>query len=178
MRERLRFLCYFCCSIRICNDNFQFADKMKKVLFFLSFIISLAAFSQADGQKINGQTLSFPRGKTEWSDTIHKNMLTKEMAKEGLKAVPIGIRYKFIKSVEEGNWYIIEITNNSPETKIRFRVIEKNHLNAYTMKLDPKQTKVIEKLYLKPKALEAQNLDNANDSYLNQLYDEMEELRY
>ena len=151
---------------------------MKKILFLISFLISLAAFSQADGQKLNGQTFTFPKGKTECSDTIYKKLLTKEMAKEGLKAVPIGIRYKFVKTVEEGNWYAIEITNKSTEAKIKFRVVEKHNQNAYTIHLDPKQTKVIQKLYLKSKTADSQNLDNANDSYLNQLFDEMEEPRY
>jgi hypothetical protein len=151
---------------------------MKKILFLLYFLISLAAFSQADGQKLNGQTFSFPKGKTNWSDTIYKKLLTKEMAKEGIKAVPIGIRYKFVKSVDEGNWYAIEITNKSTDTKIKFRVVEKHNQDAYTVRLDPKQTKVIQKLYLKSKAVDSQNLENANDSYLDQLFDEMEEPRY
>lgn len=151
---------------------------MKNVLFLLSFLISLAAFSQADGQKLNGQTFSFPNGKTEWSDTVYKKLLTKEMVKEGTKAVTIGIRYKFVKSVEEGNWYAIEITNKSTDTKIKFRVVEKHNQDAYTIRLDPKQTKEIQKLYLKSKTADSQNLENANDSYLNQLFDEMEELRY
>ena len=37
-------------------------------------------------------------------------MLTKELAKEGRKAVPIGILYKFIKTVDEGNWNRSKIT--------------------------------------------------------------------
>ena len=151
---------------------------MKKILFFLSIILSIMAFSRADGQQVNGQTFSFPNGKGEWSDTIHKKLLTKEMAKEGLKAVPIGIRYKFIKSEEEGNWYAIEISNRSADTKVKFRVVEKHNQDAYTVNLDPKQTKVIQKLYLRSNKIDSQNLDNANSAYLNQLFDEMEETRY
>jgi len=151
---------------------------MKKILFFLFISLCVMIFSRADGQKVNGQTFSFPNGKTEWSDTIHKKLLTKEMAKEGLKAVPIGIRYKFIKSVEEGNWYAIEITNRSPDTKVKFRVVEKHNQDAYTIRLDPKQTKVIQKLYLRPGKLDSENTDDANSAYLNQLLDEMDETRY
>ena len=136
------------------------------------------AFSQTEGQNVNGQTFSFPKGKGEWSDTIYKKLLTKEMAKEGLKAVPVGIRYKFIKSVEEGNWYAIEISNRSAETKVKFRVVEKHNQNAYSVSLDPKQTKVIQKLYLKSNKIDSQNMDDANSAYLNQLLDEMEEPRY
>jgi hypothetical protein len=136
------------------------------------------AFSRADGQQVNGQTFSFPNGKGEWSDTVYKKLLTKEMAKEGVKAVPIGIRYKFIKSVEEGNWYAIEISNRSTETKVKFRVVEKHNQDAYTVSLDPKQTKVIRKLYLRSNNIDSQNQDNANSAYLNQLFDEMEETRY
>jgi hypothetical protein len=44
--------------------------------------------------------------------------------------------------------------------------------------LDPKQTKVIQKLYLRSNNIDSQNLDNANSAYLNQLFDEMEETRY
>jgi len=151
---------------------------MKKILFFLSVILSMMAFSQTEGQNVNGQTFSFPKGKGEWSDTIYKKLLTKEMAKEGLKAVPVGIRYKFIKSVEEGNWYAIEISNRSAETKVKFRVVEKHNQNAYSVSLDPKQTKVIQKLYLKSNKIDSQNMDDANSAYLNQLLDEMEEPRY
>jgi CRISPR/Cas system-associated exonuclease Cas4 (RecB family) len=138
----------------------------------------MMAFSQTEGQNVNGQTFSFPKGKGEWSDTIYKKLLTKEMAKEGLKAVPVGIRYKFIKSVEEGNWYAIEISNRSAETKVKFRVVEKHNQNAYSVSLDPKQTKVIQKLYLKSNKIDSQNMDDANSAYLNQLLDEMEEPRY
>jgi len=151
---------------------------MKKILFLIFITLSMMAFSQSNGQKVNGQTFSFPKGKTEWSDTIHKNLLTKEMAKEGLKAVPIGIRYKFVKSVEEGNWYAIEISNRSADTKIKFRVVEKHNQDAYTVRLDPKQTKVIQKLYLRSNKINSQDLEGANDTYLNQLLDEMEEPRY
>jgi CRISPR/Cas system-associated exonuclease Cas4 (RecB family) len=151
---------------------------MKKILFFLSIILSVVAFFQADGQQVNGQIFSFPNGKSEWSDTVYKKLLTKELARDGLKAVPIGIRYKFIKSVEEGNWYAIEISNRSADTKIKFRVVEKHNQDAYTVSLDPKQTKVIQKLYLKSNKIDSQNLDNANSAYLNQLFDEMEETRY
>jgi hypothetical protein len=151
---------------------------MKKFLFFLSLIVSISAFSQAKGQKVNGQTFSFPKGKTEWSDTIFKKLLTKEMAKEKIMAVPIAIRYKLLKSVDEGNWYAIEITNLSAVTKIKFRVVEKRNQDAYTIKLDPKQAKVISKLYLRSNRTNAQDLDNENDSYLNQLLDEMDEPRY
>jgi CRISPR/Cas system-associated exonuclease Cas4 (RecB family) len=141
-------------------------------------IICVLAFSRANGQKVNGQAFSFPNGKGEWSDTIHKKLLTKDMAKAGLKAVPITIRYKFMNSVDEGNWYSIEISNRSADTKIKFRVVEKHNQDAYTIRLDPKQTKVIRKLYLKSKAVDSQNLDNANSEYLDQLFDEMDEPRY
>jgi hypothetical protein len=151
---------------------------MKKILFLLSVTVCLISFSKADAQKVNGQTFSFPNGKTEWSDTVYKKVLTKEMAKEGLKAVPIGIRYKFIKSVDEGNWYAIEISNISTDAKVKFRVVEKNNQEAYTVSLDPKQTKVIQKLYLRTATMDAQNQDNTNSGYLNQLLDEMDETRY
>ena len=151
---------------------------MKKILFLLSFTLCMMAFSRADGQRVNGQTFSFPKGKGEWSDTIYKKLLTKVMAKEGLKAIPIGIRYKFIKSVEEGNWYAIEISNMSADTKVKFRVVEKHNQDAYTVRLDPKQSKVIQKLYVRSKKVDQQNIEDANDAYLNQLFDEMEEPRY
>jgi len=151
---------------------------MNKILFSLFVTLSMMAFSRADGQQVNGQTFSFPKGKTEWSDTVYKKLLTKEMVREGLRAVPIGIRYKFIKSVEEGNWYAIEISNISADTKVKFRVVEKHNQDAYTVSLDPKQTKVIRKLYLRPNKINSQNLDDANSAYLNQLFDEMEETRY
>ena len=151
---------------------------MKKILFFLSVTFFLMAFSRADAQQVNGQIFNFPNGKTEWSDTVYKKLLTKEMAKEGLKAVPVGIRYKFIKSDEDGNWYAIEISNLSADTKVKFRVVEKHNQAAYTVSLEQKQTKVIQKFYLRSNKTETQNQDNANSTYLNQLYDEMDETRY
>ncbi|MCX6247170.1 MAG: hypothetical protein NTW10_05505 [Bacteroidetes bacterium] len=151
---------------------------MKKILFLLSVTVCLISYSRVDAQKVNGQTFSFPNGKTEWSDTVYKKVLTKEMAKEGLKAVPIGIRYKFVKSVDEGNWYAIEISNISADSKVKFRVVEKNNQEAYTVSLEPKQTKVIQKLYLRTSTMDAQNQDNTNSGYLNQLLDEMDETRY
>jgi hypothetical protein len=151
---------------------------MKKTLIFLFVMVSLSAFSQAEAQQVNGETFTFPNGKTEWSDTVYKKVLTKEMAKDGKKAVPIGIRYKFIKSVDEGNWYAIEISNKSADSKIKFRVVEKHNQDAYTVTLEPKQTKVFQKLYLRTGKIEAQNVDNANSGYLNQLLDEMDETRY
>lgn len=151
---------------------------MKRILLILVLILNLMSFSIVQGQKVNGQTFKFPNGKGEWSDTVYKKLLTKEMAKEGHKAVPIAIRYKFMNSVEEGNWYSIEITNRSTDTKIKFRVVEKRNQDAYTVRLDPRQTKVIRKLYQRSKELDSQNLDDANSAYLNQLFDEMDETRY
>ena len=138
----------------------------------------MLSFFYADGQQVNGQVFSFSKGKTEWSDTIFKKLRTKEMVKEGQKAVPIGIRYKFIKSVEEGNWYAIEIFNMSADTKIKFRVVEKHNQDAYTVKLNPKQTKVIEKLYLRSGKSDQKDMDDMNTDYLDKLLDEMQDTRY
>ena len=47
-------------------------EKMKKILFLIFVTLSMMAFSQTDGQQLNGQIFSFPKGKGEWSDTIFK----------------------------------------------------------------------------------------------------------
>jgi hypothetical protein len=151
---------------------------MKKILFFLSVTLCLMTFSRVNGQQVNGQAFSFPNGKTEWSDTIYKKLLTKEMAKEGLAAVPVGIRFKFIRSVEEGNWYAVEVTNKSPDTKVEFKVVSKRDGDVYTVRLDPNQSKIIQKLYVRSNKAEQQYIEGASDDYLNQLFDEMQETRY
>jgi hypothetical protein len=151
---------------------------MKKIFLLLSVAACLFSVSRIEAQQINGESFTFPNGKTEWSDTVYKKVLTKEMQKEGQSAVLVGIRYKFVKSVEEGNWYAIEISNKSTESRLKFRVVEKRNQDAYTVTLDPKQTKVIQKLYLKSGKIDAQNQDNANSGYINQLMEEMDETRY
>jgi hypothetical protein len=151
---------------------------MRKIIGFLFLTLVLALPHRSEAQQINGQTFRFPNGKTEWSDTVYKKILTKQMAKEGMSSVLIGIRYKLIKSSDEGSLYAIEVTNKSPDSKVKFRVVEKKNQDAYTVSLDPKQTKVFQKLYLRTGTIDAQNIDNANSGYLNQLLDEMDEPRY
>jgi hypothetical protein len=136
------------------------------------------AYSRANGQQVNGQTFSFPKGKTEWSDTVYKKLLTKDMAKEGKKAVLIGIRFKFLKAVDEGNWYEIEITNQSSDEKVEFKVVSKRNSDSFTVSLGPKQVKVVEKLYVRTNNMDQQNMEDTNNAYLNQLFDEMGETRY
>jgi hypothetical protein len=99
------------------------------------------------------------------------------MAKKGIRPVEIGIRYKFVNSVNEGNWYEIEITNKSPDTKIKFRVSSTNNQDNYTVRLDPKQTKVIDKLYWHSNTA-AKGLTDTDGDSINPLFDEILEERY
>jgi len=151
---------------------------MKKIIFLFLITIGMLANIPVEGQKVNGKTFSFPRGKAEWSDTVFKKLLTKEMAKKSIKPVVIGIRYKFVKSVDEGNWYEIEITNKSPQTKIKFKVSSNHNQDNYTVRLDPKQTKVIERLYWRPNIMNTQGVTDTDGDYINPLFDEILQERY
>ncbi|MCX6244825.1 MAG: hypothetical protein NTU98_08985 [Bacteroidetes bacterium] len=151
---------------------------MKKSLFLALFALIVLACLQVDGQKVNGKPFSFPNGKTEWSDTVYKKLLTKQMAKNGLSPVVLGIRYKFVNAANEGNWYEIEITNTSPETKVKFKVSSNHNQDNYTIRLDPKQTKVIDKLYWHSKSMLTQEANNNEGEYINPLFDEILEERY
>jgi len=146
---------------------------MKKIVSLLVIAIVTLAFFHVNGQTVNGKPFSFPKGKTEWSDTIYKKLLTKEMADKGTTAVLIAIRYKFVKSVPEGNIYQIEITNKSKETKIKFKVISNKSQDKFTVELDPLQTKVLEKLYWKSSMVNAQGLPDPEGEYINPLLDEL-----
>jgi hypothetical protein len=150
---------------------------MKKKIFLLMIAFGMLAYFHVNGQKVNGKPFSFPKGKTEWSDTVYKKLLTKQMAKKGIRPVEIGIRYKFVNSVNEGNWYEIEITNKSPDTKIKFRVSSTNNQDNYTVRLDPKQTKVIDKLYWHSNTA-AKGLTDTDGDSINPLFDEILEERY
>ncbi|MDP4282562.1 MAG: hypothetical protein Q8867_10500, partial [Bacteroidota bacterium] len=83
---------------------------MKKILLTI-VLAGMISFFHAQGQQINGQSLTFSKGKTEWSDTLFRRLLTKQMAKEGIHPVLIAIRCKFLNKEAEGSWYQIEITN-------------------------------------------------------------------
>ena len=116
---------------------------------FLFLGIWIFPFNYANGQKLNGQSFSFPKGKTEWSDTIYRRLLTKKMKKDGQQPVLMAFRYKMIKDTNEGQWYEIEITNKSKITKIKFKVTSRNNEDIYTVRLDPMETKEIQKFYWK-----------------------------
>ena len=101
----------------------------------------------ANAQQVNGQALNFPKGKADWSDTVYKQLQTKKMAKEGIHAVPMTIRYKFIKKLDDGLIYQIEFTNKSHETPVKFNVTSNHRMDVFTIKLKPGQSKVVEKKY-------------------------------
>ncbi|MCK9203662.1 MAG: hypothetical protein M0P58_04390 [Bacteroidales bacterium] len=118
---------------------------MKKVFSSLLLILCLAAFSQVNGQKVNGNSFSFPEGKNAWSDTVFRKLQTKDMKDNNIQPVPLALRYKFLKQFSDGFRYAIEITNMSPDIKIKFRVTSKKGGESYTIRLDPRQTKVFKK---------------------------------
>jgi hypothetical protein len=95
-----------------------------------------------NGQQVNGQKVNFPKGKENWSDTIYKKLLTKEMKKDGIKAVLLGIRVKIVNESSAGKWYNMEITNMSDIQKVKFDI--SNHKNVFTVKLKPHQSKTVE----------------------------------
>ena len=97
-----------------------------------------------NGQQVNGQKVNFPKGKENWSDTIFKKLLTKEMKKDGLKPVLLGIRVKIVNQTAAEKWYNMEITNKSGDQKVKFDI--SNRKSVLTVKLKPHQTKVVELL--------------------------------
>jgi hypothetical protein len=113
------------------------------IIILICLIISQNLF----GQHLNGEKFSFPKGKSEWSDTIYKKLRTKKMVKEGVGAVLLAIRYKFEKEIETGKWYEIEITNKSHDTKVKFKFKSGHNQEVLTVKLNPDQTKIIRKFY-------------------------------
>jgi hypothetical protein len=119
---------------------------MNKIGTSILLILCITFSGITKAQKLNGQALSFPNGKSEWSDTVYKKLRTKKMAKEGINAVTLAVRYKVVKQENSQLWYDLEITNKSPETKVKFKVSYNHNQDSFTVKLDPKQTKVIERL--------------------------------
>jgi len=146
---------------------------MKKFIVIFAFAIAVLGFSPLIGQQLNGQPFTFKKGKTEWSDTIYKKLLTKKMSKEGLKPVLLAIRYKLDRKVEEGNWYQIEITNKSHDTKIKFNVSSSHNQDVFTVKLAPSQTKVIKKLYYKTKSLGTDDMQDNDADFFISPYEEI-----
>jgi|WetSurMetagenome_2_1015567.scaffolds.fasta_scaffold451827_1 hypothetical protein len=148
---------------------------MKKVFLISALVIIIIGKSPLSGQQLNGQKFTFQKGKTEWSDTIYKKLLTKKMAKEGQKAVLLAIRYKLDRVVDEGNWYQIEITNKSHVTKVKFDVSSSHNQDVFTVKLNPDQTRIFKKLYYKRITLGTENTqDNENEFYISPYEDLLE----
>ncbi len=139
---------------------------MKKTVLILAFTITMMGISPLIGQQLNGQHFTFQKGKTDWSDTIYKKLLTKKMAKDGQKPVLLAIRYKFDKTVDEGNWYQIEITNKSKDEKIKFNVTSSHNQEIFTVKLKPSETKVVKKLYYKTKVLGQEQMEDTDDNIM------------
>jgi len=116
---------------------------MKKIVVILPAFIMMLMFT-VNGQQVNGQKVNFPKGKENWSDTIFKKLLTKQMKKDGVKPVLLAIRVKIVHESSTGRWYDMEITNKSVDQKVKFDV--SNHKNEYTVRLKPNQTRIIELL--------------------------------
>ena len=126
---------------------------MKKILFIFAIVITMMGFSPLIGQQLNGEQFTFKKGKTEWSDTIYKKLLTKQMEKAGQKPVLLAIRYKYDRTVEQGNWYQIEVTNKSKDQKIKFNVASNHNQDVFTVKLNPSESKVFQKLYYRTRTV-------------------------
>ena len=146
---------------------------MKKIILIFAFAIAFLSFSPLIGQQINGQAFTFKKGKTEWSDTIYKKLLTKKMAKDGKKAVLIAIRYKFDRTVDEGTWYQIEITNKSKTEKIKFNVASRRNQDVFTVKLNPDQTQTFKKLYYRSRTVDQQDNQDTDADYIISPFEEI-----
>jgi hypothetical protein len=151
---------------------------MKKAGLHIALMAFLLIAVQLSAQQLNGQNFTFPKGKTEWSDTVYKRLLTPEMAKQGTKPVLLGIRYKYIKDEADGRWYQIEITNKSADTKVKFKVTTAKGRDESTVKLDAMQTKVIEKFYAKNKPAVPQADTGTDDEYLSYPLEDLLENRW
>jgi hypothetical protein len=147
---------------------------MKKLITVSAFILIFLGISHLSGQQLNGQRFTFQKGKSEWSDTIYKKLLTKQMKEKGQKAVLLAIRYKLDQVVDEGNWYQIEITNKSHDTKVKFDVSSSHKQEVFTVKLNPDQTKIFRKLYFKKQVGTHNMQDNENEFYISPYEDLLE----
>ncbi len=117
---------------------------MKKLVFTIALLL-LGGFMTVHAQLLNSQPFGFPNGMKEWSDTLYKSLHTKKMTKEGIEPVKLAFRVKFQKHVAKGKWYFVEITNQSPRTKIKFEFSAGPGQDNYSVKLKPGQTEVFEK---------------------------------
>jgi len=126
----------------------------------------------AMSQQMNGQTFTFPKGKTEWSDTVFRKLRTEKMAKEGIPSVLIAIRYKLVKETGEGKWYEIEVGNKSTVTKIKFNVRSGRDQEVYTVRLDPGEIKVFRKFYWRA-GLSGTNPPVSDDDIINSPFEEI-----
>jgi hypothetical protein len=140
---------------------------MKKHAFILVMAFFLVMSGTLKCQQLNGQTFNFSKGKKEWSDTVYKKLRTKDMVKKGTPAVLLGIRYRYLSTVEAGNWYEIEISNKSADTKVKFNVSSGKDQEVYTVRLDPKQTKVIRKLYWQSRPMGTRTTPSDDNEYLS-----------
>ena len=120
---------------------------MKRKLWISAFVIMFIGVTSVIGQQLNGQAFVFKKGNQDWSDTVYKKLLTKEMARKGKQSVLLAIRYKYERTVEQGNWYQIEITNKSKTEKVKFDVSSSHRQELFTVKLNPNETKVFKRLY-------------------------------
>ncbi|MDP4282404.1 MAG: hypothetical protein Q8867_09695, partial [Bacteroidota bacterium] len=109
----------------------------------------------------------------EWSDTLFRRLLTKQMAKEGIHPVLIAIRCKFLNKEAEGSWYQIEITNKSKDTKIRFNVHASHGQDIYTVKLTPGQTRTFRKFYWRQNVLNPNGISQEDDELYDPLLEEL-----
>jgi hypothetical protein len=146
---------------------------MKKIVLILICTIVIVGVSSMYGQQLNGQPFTFKKGKTEWSDTIYKKLLTKKMAKDGQKSVLLAIRYKFESNTNEGKWYQIEITNRSKDTKVKFNISSSHNQETFAVKLNPSQTKTIRKLYYRARTGEGYDALETEADYIISPFEEI-----
>ncbi len=149
----------------------------KSGIFFIAIICLITSLT-IKGQQLNGQSFTFSKGKTDWSDTIFRKLRTKEMIKAGEKAVLLAIRYRFVKEVDTGKWYEIEITNKSPETKVKFKVNSGRNQESYMVKLSPGETKSIQKLYWTEKRAGSTVTPEEGNEYLSYPLEDIIENRW
>jgi len=138
-------------------------------LFFLFFFLP----GQSYAQKVNGRALSFPNGKTAWSDTIFMNLRTKKMVRQGLPAVKIGLQYKFVKNEVDGTLYQMGFTNCSGKTPVRFKVTASQRADIYTVRLQPGETKVIQRKKWKNTSSGSPGEAGAEDDFMMLLLEEV-----
>lgn len=138
---------------------------MKKYIILLLMILGVTSITPVVGQKVNGKNFSFPEGKDGWSDTVFRKLQTAAMKEKAIQPVTLALRYRLLKEYSDGYRYAIEITNTSNDIPVKFKVTSAKGKESYTIRLDPKQTKVWKKSHWRTTTTASRTVTDRESDY-------------